>query len=165
MDPVDESNANNGTWLERAFTALAMLGLVLLCLIVTITVLSRWLYRPLIPDDVLLVRELMVGVILLPLAAVTARGAHISVTVFTNWLRPAPLAWLARLGYAIGLALVGALLWIGQRLFRASWESGDYHDGDIYIPMWIGYCVFMIALAAFAVRLAAQIVRPSRRAD
>ena len=162
MDPVENTEAKAETWLERVLVVLAMLGLVLLCLIVTVTVLSRWLYRPLIPDDVLLVRELMVGVILLPLAAVTARAAHISVTVFTDWLDARALGVLARLGHVVGLALVIALIWIGGRLFLGAWQSGEYYDGDIYVPMWIGYAVFTLALGAFALRLAFELVRPRR---
>lgn len=145
--------------LEHAFTVLAMVCIGLLCLIVTITVLSRWLYRPVIPDDVLVVRELMVAVILLPLAGVTAHRAHISVTVFTNWVAGRGTAFLSALGHCVGLMFVSWLIWAGWRLFHSAWTSGEYYDGDIYIPMWIGYAVFLVALMTFAGRLIAMIRR------
>ena len=128
----------------------------LLCLVVTITVFSRWLYKPIIPDDVLIVRELMVAIILLPLASVTAARAHIAVTVFTNWLGGLCKIVLSALGHFTGLVLVTGLIWAGGRLFWSSWKSGDYFDGNIYIPAWIGYAVFLLALMAFAIRLAVQ---------
>ena len=138
---------------ERSLTVLARLAVALLCLIVTTSVLSRWLYGALIPDDVLLVRELMVAVILLPLAAVTAGRGHIAVTVFSDWAGPRAQFALSLLGHVVGLLFVAALLWAGMRLLTGAWASGEYYDGDLYIPLWLGYAVYVVGLAAFLARL------------
>lgn len=163
MDPLKASDlapentvaaGATASWPERWLTVLAMLAVALLCAIVTTSVLSRWLYGALIPDDVLLVRELMVAVILLPLAAVTAARGHISVTVFTDWAGTRSQHALSLLGHVIGLLFVGALLWAGGRLLAGAWASGEYYDGDLYIPLWLGYAVYVVGLAAFLARIA-----------
>lgn len=163
MDPIGRSDgrsvSNHESLLERTFTALAMVATGLLCFIVTLTVVSRWIFRPLIPDDVLIVRELMVAVILLPLASVSARHAHIAVTFFTDLAGPRTRSVLERLGYFVGLLFTGALILAGSRLFMSAWSSGEYYDGDLYIPMWIGYATFLVALAAFGLRLAMLLFR------
>ena len=162
MDPLNhEDGLNKGTmtWSERVFLFLAMIGICALCLTVTITVVSRTLYKPLIPDDVLIVREIMVATILFPLAAVTAGRAHISVTIFSEWLGAKGKNILSIFAHFIGLVFSSVLLYAGYRLFMSAWQSGEYYDGDIYIPMWIGYATFLMALIAFFVRLIVMFFR------
>lgn len=147
------------TWLERSMLFLASVGIVALCLVVTITVVTRWLYRPVIPDDVLVVREFMVAVILWPLAAVTAVRGHIAVSVFTERLARKGRLVLSVLGHVVGLILFGALLWAGIGFLQSSWSTGEYQDGDLNIPMWIGHFLFVLALAVTVLRTAWMILR------
>lgn len=161
MDPLtldEASDDNKETWLERVLLFSAMGGILLLCVIVTLTVISRTIYKPIIPDDVLIVREIMVAAILLPLAAVTAHRSHIAVTVFTEGLSAYFKSALNALGHLIGILFVSQLFYAGLRLFVGAWVSGEYFDGDIYIPMWIGYATFVCALGAFLARLIVMFV-------
>lgn len=155
---TDSRGARPESWPERLLLWLAMLGILGLCAVVTITVVSRWFHNALIPDDVLIVRELMVAVIILPLAAVTAARAHISVTVFTDRVGPAWKSRLEILGHVIGLCFALVILFAGWRLFVSAWQSGEYFDGILYLPMWIGYGIFVTGLLAFALRLLVNIV-------
>ncbi|MEO9896316.1 MAG: TRAP transporter small permease [Paracoccaceae bacterium] len=159
MDPLtpDEGDNADGTWPERALLFLAMVGIALLCAIVTITVVSRTIYRPIIPDDVLLVREVMVAAILLPLAVVTAGRTHIAVTIFTNWTSTRTKVWLSLLGHLVGTAFAGLLMFAGWRLLKDAWLAGEYFDGDIYLPSWIGYATFVLAMLLFVLRLLAML--------
>ena len=95
----------------------------------------------------------MVATILFPLAAVTANRAHIAVTIFSDWLGQGGKRVLSVLAHVIGAVFAASLLVAGYRLFINAWQSGEYYDGDIYIPMWIGYATFLVALTAFLVRL------------
>jgi len=147
---------------ERALTALAVAGMALLCVIVTTTVVVRALGLVLIPDDVLLVQELMVVVILLPLAAVTARREHIAVTVFTARVPPRGQRALALLGHAVGMLFAGALLWVGTRTLLKQIASGEYYDGELYLPTWIGWTVFTVGCALFLLRLLLLALRDAR---
>ncbi len=142
---------------ERLIADLSVIGIALLCIVITMTVVSRWLYRGIIPDDVLIVRELMVAVILLPLAAVSARRAQIEVTIFTEHVRGRGKAALSAFGNLAGVFFISILFAAGLRLFLGSWESGDYHDGTFYIPMWLANGVYVIGLTAFLLRLAGNL--------
>ena len=153
LDSLSEQSNIHETWLETFCLSLAMISILLLCLLVTLTVISRAVHAPIIPDDVLIVREFMIAAILLPLAAVTARQAHISVTVFTDRASVKAKAVLNVLKNLFGILFSGLLVYAGIRLFIGAWSSGEYYDGDLYIPMWIGYSVFVGALSIFLLRL------------
>lgn len=152
-DDVGNAGALEGSMPERILLYLAMISIGLLCLIVTISVISRAVYRPLIPDDVLVVRELMVAAICFPLAAVTAARSHIAVTVFTEWVPMRGRALLSVVASLFGLVFTLSLMFAAFRLFSGALASGEYYDGDIYIPTWIGYATFVLAMGIFAARL------------
>jgi TRAP-type C4-dicarboxylate transport system permease small subunit len=141
---------------ERVLLAISLVALALLCLVVTYTVLSRALHGPLIPDDVQIVRQLLVIVIIFPMAAVTAARMHIEVTIFSNWLSRTGKHRLTVLGDVLGLLLFSILLAGAVRLFADSYSSGEYFDGDIDIPYWMVHGAYMIALAALWLRMLAM---------
>jgi TRAP-type C4-dicarboxylate transport system permease small subunit len=164
LDPLSHSDlpAASPTAPERALAALAAVGLALLCVIVTVTVIVRAAGFVLIPDDVLLVQELMVAVNLLPLAVLTARRRHIAVTLFTERLGMRAQAALALLGHLVGLLFGGALAWVAGSSFSAALASGEYYDGELYLPTWIGWAVFALGIGVFALRLLALLARDAR---
>lgn len=162
MTEDDDIMATPPTRPERVLADLAALGIAFLCIVITVTIASRWLYRGIIPDDVLIVRELMVVVILLPLAAVSAKRAQIAVTIFTKAVRGRGAALLSGFGNLAGVFFIGALLAAGLRMFMGSWTSGDYYDGDLYIPMWLAQGVYTLGLGAFLIRLIANVIADIR---
>jgi len=164
METMKRNSADQweDSWPERFLTSAAMLATGSLCVIVTTVVISRWFYQPVIPDDVHLVRELMIAVVLLPLASITARHKHIRVTVFTDWTSPNTIKTLSVFGDVVGLFFVGLLLWAGTRSLAGALESAEYHDGDIYFPTWIGFALYVTGLGACFLRLLLIVVRPQR---
>lgn len=161
MDPISTGGlpAVQPTGPERSLAVAATSALAALCLLVTVGVLSRLVGHPIIPDNVLLVREAMVAVILLPLAAITAMRDHIAVTVFTDHLRERGRRLLAILGHVVGLVFAGALVAAARSLLAQSWASGEYYYGTLEIPLWIGHALFLLGAGAFALRLLALLVR------
>lgn len=139
---------------ERLLLGLAIVALAVVCFVVTYTVVARALNWPLIPDDVQIVRQLMVAVIIFPMAAVTATRMHIVVTIFSNWMSPKTKTGLVAFGDLVGLLFVSVLLLGAVRLFLDSYASGEYYDGDVDIPYWIGHLAFAIAMAALWLRMA-----------
>lgn len=139
---------------ERALLAIALAALALICLVVTYTVVARVLHAPLIPDDVQIVRQLLVVVIIFPMAAVTALRMHIAVTIFTEKLKRGAKRGFVVLGDLLGLALFTVLLAGAVELFTASFSSGEYFDGDIDIPYWMVHGAYMVALAVLWLRTA-----------
>lgn len=155
MEPLGESAAvPAGRWpVERGLGVVARLALVALGAVVTVSVVSRALGNNVIPDDVLVVSELMLVVILAPLPLVTAMREHIAVTIFTERLRGAPRRVLDILGHLAGLALFGVLAWAFAVMLAGSWATGEYYEGFLRIPHWIGHAFATAALALVAARL------------
>lgn len=150
------------SWPERVFGVTAMIGIALIAVLVTTNVVSRWLGRSIVPDDILLVQELMVAVILLPLGLVTAARAHIAVSVFADRLPVLLRRCLTLTGHGVGLVFAGVLLWAGSRDLVHAWTRGGYYEGVLHIPMWLGKLVFVCAMAVFTLRLLAMIVIDAR---
>lgn len=142
------------TRLERLLFWIAGVGVVVLALVVTAASLVRWTGLGSIPDSVLLVQETMVGVIILPLAYVTASRGHIAVTIFTGRVGPRGEMALAALGSLAGLLFVALLAVAGWILFEDAVVTGAYHDGDLGLPKWIARAVYAAGLAVFGLRLA-----------
>lgn len=155
MDPLTSADLKPAQviWPERVLTSLATAAVAMLCLLVSVGVVSRIVGRPLIPDNVLLVQEMMVAVILLPLALLTAVREQIAVTVFTQHAGLRAQHLLAVLGHLVGLIFGGVLLWASSRLLRRSLATGDYYYGVLDIPMWIGHALFAAGVGAFVLRL------------
>lgn len=143
---------------EHALVAIAVVGLFAMAVLVTTNVISRWIGRALIPDDVMLVQELMVLVILLPIGAVTALRQHISVDLFTERAGPRMMRVLALLGHVAGLGFAGFLMAAAWQGFIQAWQTQDYYSGVLDIPMWIGHSGFLFGIALFFVRLVMMIV-------
>ncbi|SMF68684.1 TRAP-type C4-dicarboxylate transport system, small permease component [Tistlia consotensis] len=142
------------TLLERGGVTAAGLALVTLCLIVTLNVISRALWRAVVPDDILLVSELMLIVILGPIALVTAEREHIEVTVFTERVGQGGRRLLACLGHLAGIAFFGFLLAAFWKLTLKSWQTGEFYDGLLAIPQWPGQALATAAFAGIILRLA-----------
>lgn len=143
------------TAVERLLLVLGIVALAVVCLIVTYTVVARAFHLPLIPDDVQIVRQIMVVVIIFPMAAVTAVRMHIVVTIFSKWMSTRTKIHFIAFGDVVGLLLVTILLIGAIRLFLDSFASGEYYDGDIRIEYWMAHGAYAVALAALWLRMAA----------
>ncbi|SDO64253.1 TRAP-type C4-dicarboxylate transport system, small permease component [Lutimaribacter pacificus] len=157
-----DPDAVSATGIERFLARIAAAGLFVMAAIVTINVVSRWLGRALIPDDVYLVQELMVLVILLPLGVVTATRQHIKVDLFTEWLPSRGKVALAVLEHLVGLFFVGLLAWAAWLGVRKAWLTQDYYAGVLDIPMWVGHSTFLLGIALFLIRLVVMLWRDLR---
>lgn len=168
MDPVtdtvnEEGGASRLPRAERLLVSLAVVCLFVMGVLITVNVVSRWLGRSIVPDDVLLVQELMVPVILLPIGVVTALRAHIAVELFTSRLHGRGAAALAILAHLVGIAFGLFLFWAALRSFLDSWETQDYYNGILHIRMWPGQGIFVFAIGLFLFRLLVLLATDTRR--
>ncbi|MEC7765117.1 MAG: TRAP transporter small permease [Pseudomonadota bacterium] len=129
---------------------------------ITLNVVSRWIGRAIIPDDILIVQELMVLVILFPLGVVTAARGHISVDLLTEWVRQKGRYRLAVLEHCIGLIMMGGITYAAWRGFVQAWDTQDYYSGTLDIPMWIGHASFLFGSLVFLMRLFAMLISDIR---
>lgn len=150
--------------IERGALMLAGLCIVALGLMITLTVVSRNLFGWGIPDDVVIVRELMVGAVFLPLAYVTAGYSHITINFLFKRLSKNAKLWMLSLGSLISLLILLPLAvsaWLG--FFHAA-SSGAYFFGDLELPEWPGRFAFFTGAALFITRLSIICVTDIRAA-
>jgi TRAP-type C4-dicarboxylate transport system permease small subunit len=148
---------------EHGLGICARIALMALCAVVTVSVVSRALWNNIIPDDVLLVSELMLVVILAPLALVTAMREHIVVSIFTDRLGAGMRRALDILGHLVGLLLFGVLTYAFASMLLNSWSTGEYYEGILGIPHYIGHAFATVAMAVVVMRLLLLLLADLRR--
>lgn len=139
--------------LEQLLLDLAVVAVVGLGGLITVSVLLRVALNSGIPDTIVMVRELMVVAIVLPLAAATSARAHIVVEVLTKRLPLRTQDWLIVLGSVVGLLALSPLIYAGWREVTKTLANGTYFFGDLSLPMWPGRLVFLIGISFCWLRL------------
>jgi TRAP-type C4-dicarboxylate transport system permease small subunit len=105
-----------------------------------------------IPDAEIVIQDLMVLAVVLPLATVAGRRAHIAVDLFVRKLAPRAQR---RLNAAMGVLSVLFLIpivWSGWANFAAAWRGGGYYDGGLEIAEWPGRLAFLVGMLIFVAR-------------
>jgi TRAP-type mannitol/chloroaromatic compound transport system permease small subunit len=126
---------------------LTVAGLCLLSMagIVTFSMLGREFFLLPIPDDLLLVGLLMVGVIAL--------------TVATQWCPPRWRLACDIFGKTLMLLFFGGISSAVALSLPYEFTSGAYLDGELEIPTWPAKTVFCVGFVAFSVELVLSIGR------
>lgn len=138
---------------ENAFLKISMLATVVLLAMMCLSVAGRALFHLPIPDDVVLAENMMPIIIALPFAYATARRGHIEVEVFTAWLPKKYHQPLNALAHLIALVIFSAILWCVWLGVVKDWHTGQYYEGELYLPVWPTKLVFVIGVALFCIRL------------
>jgi TRAP-type C4-dicarboxylate transport system permease small subunit len=150
--------------IERGALLVAGLCIVTLGLMITLTVVSRNLLGWGIPDDVVIVRELMVGAVFLPLAYVTAGYSHITINFLFKRLNEHAKLWMLAVGSLISLLILLPLAVSAWQGFFHAASSGAYFFGELELPEWPGRFAFFAGAALFITRLSIICVRDIRAA-
>ncbi|MBE97390.1 TRAP transporter small permease [Marinobacter sp.] len=140
-------------WLENAFLLLGVVCILGLCSIITASVLLRTFSTSGIPDEVVIVGELMIGALILPLAFVAAHRGFISVEIFTQRLGPKFQQALNVLTAVVGLVAVAPITYAGYLSMVDAFESGAYFFGLMELPKWPGHTLFFLGYFLFFIRL------------
>lgn len=148
--------------IERLLVDLSIISVLGLGVLITANVLVRALFNAGVPDSTILVAELMVAAIVLPLAATTARRAHIAVEFVSNQLPPRVGDALVVFGSLFGLLAFAPLIWAGWREAAEAFEKGAFFFGELHLPKWPGRAIFLIGMSFCWLRLAVMVVRDIR---
>lgn len=135
-----------GLWISAA--AVVVLGVLIIASIIGRATIGRT-----IPDDNIMVADLMVGIVALSWAAVTATRGNIVVEVFTNWVGDRGQAGLRALGSLVGLGMIAPLAWASGNMAAHAIQKGTFYDGLLMLPQWPARCLFFYAFAAMTLRL------------
>ncbi|MDF0749629.1 TRAP transporter small permease subunit [Marinobacter sp. 71-i] len=140
-------------WLENAFLLFGVICILGLCAIITTSVLLRTFSTSGIPDEVVIVGEMMIGALILPLAFVAASRGFISVEIFTQRLGPKFQQILNVLTAVVGLVAVAPITYAGYLSMVDAFESGAYFFGLMELPKWPGHTMFFLGYFLFFIRL------------
>lgn len=150
--------------IEQGALILAGVCIVTLGLMITLTVLTRNLFGWGVTDDVVIVRELMVGAIFLPLAYVTADYSHITIEFLFKRLGKYAKLWMLAIGSLISLLILLPLVFSAWQGFFHAASSGAYFFGELELPEWPGRFAFFAGAALFIIRLSIILVADMRAA-
>ena len=150
--------------IEQGALILAGVCIVTLGLMITLTVLTRNLFGWGVTDDVVIVRELMVGAIFLPLAYVTANYSHITIEFLFKRLGKHAKLWMLAIGSLISLLILLPMVFSAWQGFFHAASSGAYFFGELELPEWPGRFAFFAGTALFIVRLSIILVVDMRAA-
>lgn len=135
----------------------ALLILVIGIVIVT-NVIVRSVFSTQIPDSIIIIPELMVAMILLPLAAATRERAHIVVELVSRQLPERLQGWLVVMGSVVGLLAVGILFYAGYHDLEKMISRQSTFAGEFELPKWPGVAAYVAGFGFAALRLAVMIV-------
>ena len=149
--------------LEGAMVVVAAICVVAIGALITVGIFTRALFGWSPSDTLVIVRELMIGATVLPLAYVAAEGSHISVEVFTNAMPERAQPWISLLGSIAGFLVLLPITYGGYAPLAEVIEDGAYFFGDLELPEWPGRLAFFIGFLVFAVRMLVFIARDANR--
>lgn len=141
------------SWLENVFLLVSVVCILGLCAIITSSVFLRLFSASGIPDEVVIVGELMIGALILPLAFVAADRGFISVEIFTQRLGPKWQQALNVLTVLIGLLAVTPITYAAFLSMVDAFESESYFFGLLALPKWPGHTLFFLGYILFFIRL------------
>jgi len=145
--------------IDRVAVVTAIVAIVAMTLLVTVSVTGRYLFSLPIPGDLVLSEFLMVFVVFLPLAAVQAKREHVFVTFFTDWMKNDVKVVMETVGVVIGLIIFTIIAAATFTDFQHALEFGTYTEGEIEFPEAPPRFIVAFGLFLFAVRLLVDAVR------
>ena len=151
--------------IENILLAAAGICVVALGVLISATVLLRTLVGWGVPDDVVIVKELMVGAIVLPLAAVSSARAHIAIEFLFNRLGSKTQVWLLAFSSLFALLALIPIAYAAWRELVHVVSVGSYFFGDLSLPKWPGRLAFFIGIGFFALRMAVLFVQDMKTAQ
>lgn len=120
--------------IERVAVALAAAAVLVAGFLIVAGIVGRNVFGRGIPDAEIMVRDLMVIAVLVPLAVVAGRRAHIAIDLLVGRF---PQRLQRRLNTAMGvlsLAFLVPIAWSGWQNLQLAWVRDSYYDGSLEWP-------------------------------
>ena len=138
---------------DRGIVVVAIVALVTMMLMMTISVFGRYFFSMPISDDLVFSECLMIFVVFLPFSAVQASRDHVFVTIFTEWLSNDTKVILETIGVVFGFIVFTVVTCAVWTDFLDAYEVKAYVDGPLELPEYPIRFVAFFGLALFLVRL------------
>ena len=138
--------------IERLAVVVAAVAVLAAGAIICINIAGRSSIGFGIPDGEIIVQDLMVLAVLLPLATVAGRRAHITVDLFVRRLSPRARRRLNAVMGVLSVLFLIPIVWSGWANFSSAWRTGGYYDGGLEIAEWPGRLAFLVGMLIFVAR-------------
>jgi len=142
---------------EEWFNLLAAFFIFGLMLLGIVQVLGRQLFNMPLSGYIDFVELSMAAFAFLGIAYCQRMGGHVRMEMMLKALKGRPQWVLEALGTAVGLVIVGVLVWYGYTHFLRAWQLGD-STIDAELPVWPSKLAVPVAFALLWVRLLVQLV-------
>ncbi|WP_417725305.1 TRAP transporter small permease [Salipiger sp.] len=148
--------------IEAVFLHISVAGALVIAAILCWGIAARSTPLPGLPDDILIVRQLMVGTIAVALGHATATRGHIAIDLLYRHL-PAPMRKACNLlALAVGLIAFGPLCVFALEEAARSYGDGAYMYGKLKLPEWPAEAAFFLGLLVMNLRLILLFLRDAR---
>jgi TRAP-type C4-dicarboxylate transport system permease small subunit len=139
--------------LERGLLVVSVIAFIGVGLLMGAAILSREFFGFGVPDDAVIVSQLMLVSITCALGYVTAQRAHIAIDILYDKLGPRTRYVLDLISSLAGLiAFIPIALWAFGDL-SAAYQTGRLNYGQLQLPMWPSYLFFALGLSLMCLRL------------
>ncbi len=138
--------------IERIAIAVAAAAVLAAGAIICINIVGRTAFRFGIPDAEIIIQDLMVLAVMLPLATVAGRRAHITVDLVVRRLSPSAQRCINAAMSALSMVFLVPIVWSGWANFASAWRTGGYYDGGLEIAEWPGRLAFLVGMLIFVAR-------------
>lgn len=143
---------------------IAKLMLAFMVLVTFVSVIGRSFFNTSVPDDLLLAEMMMVALVFLPLSWVQSLGAHLEVTVLTDffprWLQNA----LVTLGLILGLLIFGVMAYLsGESAYEAYVFNEVAYNSMLNLRDWPAKAIIPLGLGWWCLRILVHLIWPRTR--
>lgn len=151
--------------MNRIDGIIVLIGQLLLAAMVTVTFISvvgRTFFSQPLPDDVMFAEMMMVAVVFLPLSYVQSAGAHLQVTVLTDFLPDKVQSVLVSIGLVLGIVIFSVMAYQAALAAYESFEFGVIaYASTLGLPEWPIKALIPIGLVWWCLRMLMHLVFPA----
>lgn len=138
---------------EKLLLDLGSVAIIVFCIYICTGIILRTFFASQVPDEVVIVGELMVAALILPLGYVAADRGFIAVELLTNMMPEGIQKWLNVLAVSVGLLATMPIAFAAYHAAHTALTSGNYFFGLLSLPEWPGRVAFFCGYLIFVLRL------------
>jgi len=147
---------------NRAALGVGMVALVAAAVVLTYSVVSRYLFKASTDWQDESAVFLLVGVTFLCASYVQQQRGHIGIEALAAILPPAVNHWRRIVVDVLSAAFCGFFAWKSWQLLREAWVDGQTTSSSWAPPLWIPYGLMALGMTLLALQIVLQVAAPTR---
>ncbi len=144
-------------WVNRAMVFLGMFALLIASLVLTYSVVSRYLLKASTDWQDEAAVFCLVGATFLCAAFVQSLRGHVGIEAVSGWLPPSLNAWRLVLVDLMCTLFCSFFAWKSWTLFQEAWVEGQTTSSSWAPPLWIPYGLMAAGMTLLGLQIAVQL--------